>query len=205
MKDSSRQAAVCSFRRANNIIRLLSVIAAGAVFVAACSSGSSQPLVASLPGHGGGTPQSSGTLTASQSDQDMVDFSRCMRSHGVPISDPYHRSGHQGLSIDIPPQDSANRGAYQSCGHFLQPIVDEKQAGARRELAAWLPALTRYAQCMRSRDIAMLDPNSQGSLDLGRVPGIATDFGRNSPQFRTADAACRHLLPTEVHDSGAGP
>jgi len=37
------------------------------------------------------------------------------------------------------------------------------------------------------------------------VPGITSDFGRYSPQFRAADTACRHLLPTGVHDDGTGP
>jgi len=84
-------------------------------------------------------------------------------------------------------------------------IFAAKQAGANRELARWLPSLVRYAQCMRSHDIPMLDPGSQGQLNLGPVPGITSDFGRYSPQFRSADHACRHLLPAGVHDDGSGP
>ena len=58
---------------------------------------------------------------------------------------------------------------------------------------------------MRSHDINMLDPTQLGELNLGHVPGITSDFGRYSPQFRAADAACRHLLPAGVHDDGTGP
>jgi len=58
---------------------------------------------------------------------------------------------------------------------------------------------------MRDHDIAMLDPGPQGQLDLGNVPGITSDFGRYSPQFRAADQSCRHLLPAGVHDDGTGP
>ena len=72
-------------------------------------------------------------------------------------------------------------------------------------LAAEMPHLIAYARCMRSHDIAMLDPNSFGALNLGQVPGINNDFGRYSPQFRAADAACRNLLPAGVHDDGTGP
>jgi len=68
-----------------------------------------------------------------------------------------------------------------------------------------LPALTDYARCMRAHDIDMLDPTPQGELNLGRVPGITSDFGRYSPQFRAADSACRHFLPAGVHDNGTGP
>jgi hypothetical protein len=54
---------------------------------------------------------------------------------------------------------------------------------------------------MRAHDITMLDPTPQGDLNLG---GDGT-FGRYSPQFRSADAACRHLLPAGVTDDGTGP
>jgi hypothetical protein len=53
--------------------------------------------------------------------------------------------------------------------------------------------------------IVMLDPTPLGELNLGHVPGITSDFGRYSPQFRAADAACRHFLPTGIRDDGTGP
>ena len=71
--------------------------------------------------------------------------------------------------------------------------------------AAELAALTSYAECMRSHDIGMVDPTSDGQLILGTVPGITSDFGRYSPQFRAADTACRHFLPAGVRDDGTGP
>ena len=134
----------------------------------------------------------------------MVYFTRCLRSHGVAEPDPFHRP-------DMPASASRSPtpGPARTPRRRLQPLHradrEEKQAGARAELAAWLPALTHYAECMRTHDIAMLDPDAVGSLNLGNVPGIANDFGRYSPQFRAADAACRHLLPAAVHDDGTGP
>lgn len=172
--------------------------------ISSCSSGSASSSVASLPGRAD-TSHSSGPLTQSQSDQDLVDFARCMRAHGVQMSDPFHRSGHAGLSIDTPTRDAATQPAFNACNHFVQPIINAKMAGARQELTAWLPALAHYAQCMRSHDISMLDPNPQGALNLGNVPGITDDFGRYSPQFRSADSSCRHLLPAGIHDDGTGP
>jgi hypothetical protein len=142
----------------------------------------------------------------SQGDQEMVSFTQCMRDHGVQMSDPYHRPGHTGLSIDLPTQDAATRTAYAACNHFIAPLVQAKQAGMQALAAPRIAALTRYAECMRARDINMLDPNAEGQLNLGDVPGMANnDFGRYSPQFRTADAACRHLLPPGVTDDGSGP
>ena len=118
-----------------------------------------------------------------------------MRSHGVQVSDPVHRPGHAGLSIDMPSRGPATNAAYAACIHFIQANITAKQAGAAAKAAPHLAALTRYAQCMRSHDINMLDPTPLGELNLGHVPGITSDFGRYSPQFRAADAACRHFLP----------
>jgi hypothetical protein len=170
----------------------------------ACSSGPATSSVASLPGHTG-TTHSSGPLTQAQGDQDLIDFARCMRAHGVQMSDPFHRSGHAGLTTEIPTVNAATQPALNACNHFLHTIIAAKQAGAQQELATWLPELANYAQCMRSHDISMLDPNAQGALNLGNVPGITDDFGRYTPQFRAADSACKHLLPAGVHDDGTGP
>ena len=187
------------------------MLAAAAALSAACSSGSGAQAgpgnspVASLAGHGGtaaGAPQ---MPSVAQSDQDFVDFARCMRAHGVQMRDPFHRPGHAGLSIEMPTRDAATSAAYGACNHFIAKIIQAKMSGAASQAVADLPALTRYAQCMRSHDIAMLDPGTQGQLNLGSVPGITSDFGRYSPQFRAADQACRHLLPAGVHDDGTGP
>jgi hypothetical protein len=172
--------------------------------VAACASPTATHSVASLPGHSQ-TAQNRGPLTVAQSDQDMVLFARCLRSHGVAEPDPFHRPGHDGVSVEIPAPGPSTNAALATCNHFMAPIAQAKQAHAGQQLAAWLPQLTHYAECMRSHDIDMLDPNAQGSLNLGDVPGISNGFGRYSPQFRRADGACRHLLPSAVHDDGTGP
>ena len=179
-------------------------LSAAALALAACSSGQAAPQVAHLPGQGSQT-RTTGQQTGAQMDRDMIYFARCMRAHGVQMRDPFHRAGHAGLSIEVPPQTAANRPAFSTCMHFLQPIIQMKNAHARAEAAPIMGALTAYARCMRAHDIAMLDPTPEGELNLGRVPGVNSDFGRYSPQFRAADGACRHLLPPGVHDDGTGP
>jgi hypothetical protein len=195
-----------SERRVRPVVAAALMSAVLAVSVAACSSGSSRPQVASLSGRGNAPAQSTGaTATSAQFDRDFVEFARCLRQHGVDEPDPVHRPGHTGLSLEMPTPSPANRPALAACNHFLAGVEAMKAAGARTELARWLPSLIRYASCMRSHDIPMLDPGPQGQLNLGNVPGISSDFGRYSPQFRAADAACRHLLPHGVHDDGTGP
>jgi len=182
------------------------LLVAAAVLAGGCSSAASPggAPVASLSGHGGAAP-SGQPLTPQQSDQDMISFTRCMRSHGVQMSDPFHRPGHAGLTLDLPTRDAATSSAYAACTHFIEAIIQIKAAGAAAQAAPQLAALTRYAQCMRGHDVNMLDPTPQGALNLGTVPGITSNFGRYSPQFRSADAACRHFLPAGIHDNGTGP
>ena len=176
------------------------------LIASACSSSPAGRTVASLPG------TASDHLSAASSsqgayDEDIVHYTRCLRSHGVNEPDPVNetRNGHTGLSFEFPPSTPANQAALSACSHFIANLVAAKQAGANQELTHWLPALVRYASCMRNHDVPMLDPGPQGQLNLGNVPGITSDFGRYSPQFRTADSACRHLLPAGVHDDGTGP
>jgi hypothetical protein len=197
------QTTIPKTRRARTAGAALLVAVAG-LMAAACSSPSTTASVASLPGHGPAT-QTTAALTVAQSDQDMVHFTRCLRSHGVAEPDPFHRPGHSGLTVEIPTPGPTTNAALSACNHFLAPIAQMKQAHARQQLSAWLPALTHYAECMRTHDISMLDPDAQGSLNLGNVPGISNGFGRYTPQFRAADAACRHLLPSGVRDDGTGP
>ena len=192
-------------RRAGRRPPLILLVALAGV-LAACSGGGGKAAtssVASLGGHRAGG--AAAPLTEAGSDRDMVSFTRCMRGHGVAMSDPVHRPGHAGLSIDLPTPDAAARAGYAACRHFMAPVLQAKQAGAAALAASQLAALTRYAQCMRRHDINMPDPTPDGQLNLGHVAGISSDFGRYSPQFRAADAACRHLLPGGVHDDGTGP
>jgi hypothetical protein len=184
-----------------------SLVVVASALLAACSSGPAAPPVASLQGHGGrsGSSSQSGVTSVAQSDRDMVHYAQCLRAHGVNEPDPSHRPGHQGLTVNIPAQTPGTAAAIGVCNHFLAKEFATKNAGRQAELARWLPALTHYAQCMRGHDIPMLDPGQYGQLDLGNVPGITNDVGRYSQPFRSADSACRHLLPAGVHDDGTGP
>src|SRR5229473_6878877 len=130
------------------------LLVAAAVLAGGCSSAASPggAPVANLSGHGGAAP-SGQPLTPQQSDQDFISFTRCMRSHGVQMSDPFHRPGHAGLTLDLPTRDSATSAAHAACTHFIAAIIQAKSAGAAARSASYLTALTRYAQCMRSHDI----------------------------------------------------
>ena len=159
----------------------------------------------SIAACGAGSHPAPAQSTLTSGDRGMISFTRCVRTHGVAIADPYHRTGHAGLTLDLPTPGPAALAAEKVCGHFIASIVALKEAHQRTLTAPDRVALVRYAQCMRSRGIAMLDPDAQGVLNLGRVPGINNAVGRYTPQFRGADRACRAVLPASVPDDGTGP
>lgn len=172
---------------------------------AACSSPAPSRSVASLPSRGGATPTTAAPSVAAR-DASLIAYTRCLRRHGIDEPDPYQRAGYVGLSIAVPPQSPAFTRADAECGHVLSHLIQQKEGHQLNTARTMnLDALTNYARCMRSHDIAMLDPNAYGALDLGNVPGITNDFGRYTPQFAAADSACGHLLPAGTHDDGTGP
>ena len=100
------------------------------VLAAGCSSAARGPgsaPVASLSGTGRATSAAQ-PLTRQQGDQNIISFARCMRGHGVQVSDPVHRPGHAGLSIDLPSRGPATNAAYAACIHFIQANIEAKQA-----------------------------------------------------------------------------
>ena len=185
-------------------VAAFAAFAAFALIVSACSS-SPPPTesVASLPGHGSSSSgDTSSQATESQVDQGEINFAHCLRRHGVNEPDPKHVPGQSGLVVQVPASTPATNAALSACEHLLPRASAAKQ----QQRTADLPALTRYAQCMRGHDIGLLDPDPRtGAVDLGTVPGVTSDFDRHSPQFHSADEACRHLLPADVHDDGTGP
>ena len=189
-------------RRGASVAVALVAMVIAAAGLTACGSSQARRSVANLPSRTGSTTS---TTDATQSDQAMIAYARCLRAHGIDEPDLFHRPGHTGLTIAIQPRTSRTAPALDACGHFIQRIVQMKLAGGPTITASRLAAFTAFARCMRTRDIPMLDPDRYGDLNLGDVPGIANGFGRYSPQFRAADGACRHLLPAGVHDDGSGP
>jgi hypothetical protein len=148
----------------------------------------------------------------SQGDQAFLQFTVCMRRHGVQMADPYRRTGSSGLTLDLPEKTPAVARASASCHHYITSIEAMKAAGMRarqdglsyQQRSARHLGLVHYAQCMRAREIPMLDPDANDNLSLGDVPGIAA-VGRYTPLFREADHACRGRLPAGVSDNGTGP
>jgi hypothetical protein len=74
-----------------------------------------------------------------------------------------------------------------------------------RNASASYSAALAYVDCMRSHGVPNLpDPSADGTLNVDFATGgkdgspVSSGINRNSPQYISADSACRHLFPGGV-------
>jgi hypothetical protein len=139
----------------------------------ACSKPDDGKDVASV----GGTAVPSATPSLSKLDQ-MVRYTRCMREHGVPMTDPVA----DGTNVRRGTVDKDAAGdklfpAEDACKQFLPPQETGTGVDEKNELARL------YSRCMREHGVEKFpDPGPDGT----RVP---SEVGED-PQYPQARAAC---------------
>jgi hypothetical protein len=167
-------------------------LAALALLFVGCGGGSGGPGVASAGSSksAGGRSSSTGSKKAS-----ALAYSKCMRAHGVTdFPDPnskgqltINNTGGPGSS-DLDPNNSQFQAAQEACKSLAPaPHAPARQLGRRADAL-------KFAKCMRDHGITDFpDPNASGGLEIKGSPGDGLD--PNSPQFQSAQKACKHLLP----------
>lgn len=155
-------------------------LALGAVGLAAC---------------GGGDPGSDGGGGESASREEAVlEFTECMRAHGVDMPDP--QPGDE--SIEVPDSgDPVSRKAQRACNPKLEKVAQDVTPEVEEEFReGWLA----FTECMREEGIEMADPKflGPGKMLLG-IAGIDT----TSPAFEAAKAACGDEAP-QLDGPGVG-
>ncbi|MBO0868504.1 MAG: hypothetical protein J2P15_08055 [Micromonosporaceae bacterium] len=165
------------------IVLGLTLVAGGALV--GCGSGSKGPGVASANGAGPSATARPTPTTSQDRQQQMVDYARCMRAHGVDVPDP-DPGGGGAVKIQVPQGTSQEkmRAAQEACKQYLP------NGGAPPSLSPeQLAAAQKFAQCMREHGIDIPDP------DPGN-PGIRIrNIDPNDPKFKAAQQACQGLLP----------
>jgi hypothetical protein len=198
MSDSSR-----FVRRARPAARIAAAVIAAvglALLAAACGGSSRRHGVAQLgstatqnnPSTGSGGQSKSGGSPSSQ----LLAFSRCMRSSGVPsFPDPQAGAsnakfpGAQQLGVG----SSQLSAAEAACQHLLPAGSGDQFPAAEVQLL--LPGMRNFSRCMRSHGVPNWpDPtvDSEGRPGFNLVP---TDIDTGSSQATTATNKCQHLLP----------
>ena len=158
------------------------IVATAALGLAACGGS---------PSSTGGGSSNAGRSTNSK----QLAFSHCMRSHGLsnypdPTSSGLPKVGPQQLGIT----SSKFQTAQTACQHLLPTSGQSSQAQDQRTMNAML----NFARCVRSHGVsnwpdplAESDPGQAGTPGFPRnMPGV----NQNSPQVKSAMAACQHLM-----------
>jgi hypothetical protein len=186
MKDNSAQSpnrVVLTGRGASARQRTLQ---RGSVLAAAATAA-----VLGLAGCGGGSHGSS-TSRGSANSQ-LLAYSACVRSHGVPnFPDPDSSGRIRKMTPEqLGVSSSQLQAAESSCGYLLQPTQAQEQQVTS--------GMLDFARCMRSHgvpnwpDPTFLSgaPGTDGAnMPVFNIPGIDP----NSPQVSNAADACMHLL-----------
>ena len=121
--------------------------------------------------------------------QKMVNYSRCMRTHGVE-NFPEAQEGEIRVRPEsgIDPGSAVFQSAEKAC-HELLPSGVSKGAGARAGAPRLVPGLLSFAACMRAHGISDFpDPKSDGELSVEMVKGAGVDV--HAPPVQSAARTC---------------
>jgi hypothetical protein len=192
------------------------VLASGALLLAGCGGGASSSGVAHLStGTSGGSAadgagKSSTPETNASTQQKMVAYSQCMRTHGVPeFPEPteghllVHSSDHNGQVRGVNPQSSQFQAAQKVCGK----LMPEGGTPSPAQQAKAQESALKFSQCMRTHGVPNFpDPTfSGGGAKLTLKAGGANGIDPNSPQFKAAQKTCQSLMPPKGGPGGGGP
>ena len=147
-----------------------------------------------------GSPSSNKGMSASDKKA-LLEFSQCMRDHGVNMPDPEFSGGGAKVTMreDKGADPQKQQDAQKACQKFQDKVKPPSMSEAdQKKMRA---AALKNAQCMRDHGIDFPDPtfdeNGGASIHMRKGSG----FNPDSPKFKAADKACRDTLP-DVEDDG---
>jgi hypothetical protein len=149
------------------------------LLAAGCGSGGSGA------SSGSGASDSGGHPTRAQMQQDAVQFSACMHSHGVPdFPDP----GSADFKIALAPSAAhspAFHSALSACQHLLPGAGTQQQTAAQAH--AQVVAMLAFARCMRGRGFQSFpDPTGSGEVTHEMLAKAGIDIHQPAA-IQTAD------------------
>jgi hypothetical protein len=124
-------------------------------------------------------------------EEAMLEFTECMRDHGVDMPDPQIAGdgGERMITMEGNAMDTENfEEAQEACEPLMAAAVGEIERDPERE-AEMREQMLEYAQCMRDHGIDMPDPtfNDNGGVQIG-VGGDGAEI--DDDEFVAANEAC---------------
>jgi hypothetical protein len=143
----------------------------------------------------GGSGSKATDSTSQASEQQALNFTRCMREHGVNISAPNGPGGPINVTGTSPQVMEA---AQKACARYRPQGGPEKLSPAER--AAREDAVQSFARCMRSHGVEVQAQTQGGAVRIG-VHANA----KENPAFQAAQKACESYLPKPPGGRLGGP
>jgi hypothetical protein len=185
----------CKHRRKLSPIGLLVIVVGVASLTVACSG--STPTVQARPAtsqseHPPGSPGPPGS-SAQSGNSIGLEFSQCMRSHGITnFPDP---SSNGGVSISQGSGVNVNSPGFQKAQNACAKFAGN--TGTPAEQAQDENDLLRYANCMRSHGISNF-PDPVRTI-AGAYGFVFVNMDTTTPAYQAAHQACKNLEPGEGH------
>jgi len=173
---------------------ILAGMATGALVLVAAGCGGQSAAPGASTESAQAATSASGSASSGQTPlAEAVAFSQCMRSHGVPnwpdpVPTPSGGYGYRTTGIDS--HSAAFQGAWQACKALPSPWHSTGQQLSPAQQQAWL----NWAKCIRGHGVPNF-PDPTFSSGEVRISGAG---GSSSPQFQTAQKACRSLAPSGI-------
>ena len=135
----------------------------------------------------GGSGSSPNASTKTDNEQQTLNFTRCMREHGVNISTPNGPGGGPINVTGTSPQ--VMEAAQKACSRYRPQGGPEKLSPAER--AAREDAVQSFARCMRSHGVEVQAQTQGGAVRIG----VHMNNAKENPAFQAAQKACEGYLP----------
>jgi hypothetical protein len=158
--------------------QILAAIALAAL-LAGCGGSSNSP-------GSSGSPSSGGHLGTIQSQQAVLKFTICVRSHGVPnIPDPGSRGWKNALASQAP----AVLAAESTCERLVPGVMPSSPNQTQTHTPSQIAAMLAFARCIRSRAFPSFpDPTSSGQLTHQMLANAGINL--HQPAVLQAGDAC---------------
>jgi hypothetical protein len=145
----------------------------------------------------------SSTKSALNPSTQLLTFSECMRSHGVPsFPDPRGQGIHIGPGSGIDPSSPAFKAAQSACRKLLPGggAGNEHPTGQQTDMARQLSECMRQHRVTGFPDPSFTSPSSQTGYSLvvnlsGVFLALPSTINPSSPVFVQAADACHFPLP----------
>jgi hypothetical protein len=145
----------------------------------------------------GGSGSKTNASAKTDNEQQILNFTRCMREHGVNISTPNGPGGGPINVTGTSPQ--VMEAAQKACARYRPQGGPEKLSPAER--AAREDAVQSFARCMRSHGVEVQAQTQGGAVRIG----VHVNNAKENPAFQAAQKACQSYLPKPPGGRAGGP